>query len=133
MNAVDTNVLIYACDSCDEAKQSRALALLESLPDCVLLWQVAHEFIASSRKLASHGFTPQHAWARLDEFCATMTLVPPSPAALTLTRQFHEIARVSFWDAALLAACADAGVRTLYSVDVPGSEIELVRVVNPFA
>ena len=41
MNAVDTNVLIYACDSGDTTRQEQAVRLLTELPDGVLLWQVA--------------------------------------------------------------------------------------------
>jgi predicted nucleic acid-binding protein len=79
MNAVDTNVLIYACDARDRVLQERALTLLSHLRDAVLPWQVACEFIAASRKLSEQGFTSEHAWARLEEFAALMPLVPPSP------------------------------------------------------
>jgi predicted nucleic acid-binding protein len=37
MNAVDTNVLIYAHDPRDPVKQQTALSLLQSLPDGALL------------------------------------------------------------------------------------------------
>jgi hypothetical protein len=57
MNAVDTNVLIYACDQTDVRRQRLALDLITTSPDCVLLWQVACEFIAASRKLNKQGFT----------------------------------------------------------------------------
>jgi predicted nucleic acid-binding protein len=43
MNAVDTNILIYARDPRDPTKQALATALLSSLTDAVLLWQVACE------------------------------------------------------------------------------------------
>ena len=40
---------------------------------------------------------------------------------------------VSFWDALILAACAEAGVETLYSEDVPGLRMRgALHVVNPF-
>ena len=41
MDAVDTNVLLYAHDPRDAAKQATAASLLSSLTDGVLLWQVA--------------------------------------------------------------------------------------------
>lgn len=49
MNAVDTNVLIYAHDPRDLVKQNKAVALIASLTDGVLLWQVACEYVAASR------------------------------------------------------------------------------------
>jgi predicted nucleic acid-binding protein len=43
MNAVDANVLLYAHDPRDPNKQATAAALIQSLTDGVLLWQVACE------------------------------------------------------------------------------------------
>jgi predicted nucleic acid-binding protein len=40
MNAVDTNVLIYAHDSRDPQKQTTAVSVIQSQVDGVLLWQV---------------------------------------------------------------------------------------------
>ena len=57
MNAVDTNVLIYTHDPRDPAKQNKAVALVASLADGVLLWQVACEYIAASRKLTAYGLS----------------------------------------------------------------------------
>jgi predicted nucleic acid-binding protein len=57
MNAVDTNVLLYVHDYRDPAKQATAKALVDSLPDAVLLWQVACEYIAASRKFAPLGYS----------------------------------------------------------------------------
>jgi predicted nucleic acid-binding protein len=56
MNAVDTNVLIYARDKRDPVKQQKACALTAKLKDGALLWQVACEFIAASRKLTTVGY-----------------------------------------------------------------------------
>jgi predicted nucleic acid-binding protein len=55
MVALDTNVLIYACDKADLKRQQVALDLVSSARDGVLLWQVACEFVAASRKLRSQG------------------------------------------------------------------------------
>ncbi|WP_146003501.1 PIN domain-containing protein [Fischerella thermalis] len=51
MNAVDTNILIYVSDPRDPAKQTMAASLVSSLTDGVLIWQVACEYLAASRKL----------------------------------------------------------------------------------
>lgn len=55
MNAVDTNVLLYVHDPRNPLKQSQAAALIASLPDAVLIWQVACEYVAASRKLVRYG------------------------------------------------------------------------------
>ena len=62
MNAVDTNVLIYAHDTRYPAKRTTAEALIQTLADGVLLWQVACEYIAASRKLTPLGFSSEKAW-----------------------------------------------------------------------
>ena len=49
MNALDTNVLVYAHDTRDPQKQATALSLIQSQDNGVFLWQVACEYLASSR------------------------------------------------------------------------------------
>ena len=49
MIALDTNILIYACDKADPARQKVALDLISRISGGVLRWQVACEFIAASR------------------------------------------------------------------------------------
>ena len=133
MIAVDTNVLIYACDQSEPRRQSIALDLIASSMNGVLLWQVACEFLAASRKLSKQGFTPIQAWNRLLEFRELLTLVLPTAANLVHAKELHVAHSVSLWDALILAACVEAGVDTFYSEDVPGLEtVETLRVINPF-
>jgi hypothetical protein len=57
MNAVDTNILIYARNPRDAVKWQKARELGHNVPDGALLWQVGCEFIAASRKLTSIGYS----------------------------------------------------------------------------
>jgi predicted nucleic acid-binding protein len=132
MIALDTNVLIYACDRSDLGRQRQALDLIERAVDGVLLWQVACEFIAASRKLSIQGLTATDAWNRLAEFQALFPLVQPSGAALLHARELHLSRGVSFWDAMILAACVDAKVEILYTEDLPAAPISSPTVINPF-
>lgn len=133
MIVFDTNVLLYACDRSDPRRQQIAVELIANSADGVLLWQVACEFVAASRKLSAQGFTPLDAWNRLTEFLGLLPLVLPTPAVLEHARRLHVSQGVSFWDALILAACAEAGVDTLYSEDVPGTTaLGALQVVNPF-
>ena len=86
MIAIDTNVLIYACGRADPRRQNIALDFIANAQDGVLLWQVACEFPAASRKLDKQGFTPAHAWNRLGEFGNLLPLVMPTDGNLTLHR-----------------------------------------------
>jgi predicted nucleic acid-binding protein len=133
MTAFDTNVLIYSCDQADVRRQRRAFEILSSSEDGVLLWQVAAEFVAASRKLAPQGFTPTQAWARLQEFMEVLPLMIPSPRVLTYAQTLHADQGLSFWDAMIVGACFDCGVETLYSEDLPGRTIAgKLQIVNPF-
>ncbi|HXJ93624.1 MAG TPA: PIN domain-containing protein [Terriglobia bacterium] len=133
MIALDTNVLIYACDRADSRRQQIAIDLIANSSDGVLLWQVACEFVAASRKLSTQGFTASDAWSRLTEFLALFPLVLPTPGVLERGQSLHSTHGVSFWDALILAASAEAGVEILYSEDVPGiATLGALRVVNPF-
>lgn len=132
MNAVDTNIIIYACDSRDPARQAKARELLHGLERCVLLWQVVLEFVAVSRKLADTGFTPEAAWQQVAALRGMMPLVPPNPTMLDRAQMLHVQMRVSFWDAMIYAACLEAGVTRIYSEDLPGSAIPGLEVINPF-
>lgn len=133
MTALDTNVLIYACDKADPQRQATALNIIASATDGVLLWQVACEFVAASRKLENRGFTPAHAWERLAELLDLFPLVLPTARVFDHARRLHVTQGWSFWDAMIIAACIEAGVKRLYSEDLPGrAPADLPEIVNPF-
>jgi predicted nucleic acid-binding protein len=133
MIALDTNVLLYACDRADPRRQQIAIDLVAKSKEGVLLWQVACEFVAASRKLSAQGFTALDAWNRLTELLALLRLILPTAGVLERGRALHATHGVSFWDAMILAACAEAGVEILYSEDVPGLlTLGVPHVVNPF-
>ena len=62
MNAVDTNILIYVNNPRDSVKQGIAASLVAALTEGVLLWQVACEYLAVSRKLESLGYNRVQAY-----------------------------------------------------------------------
>ena len=88
MIALDTNVLLYACDRADSRRQQIAIDLVANSRDGVLLWQVACEFVAASRKLSAQGFTASDAWSRLTEFLSLLRLVLPPAAVLVCSPSF---------------------------------------------
>jgi predicted nucleic acid-binding protein len=135
MNAVDTNVLLYAQDPRDKHKQAKAQLLLANLVDGVLLWQVACEYLAAARKLMGLGFSYSEALANVQDLRVIWKEATPAwpthERAVQLIKQYS----LSFWDALLLAACAEAGVTCLYSEDLGSmsyKQIEGVELVNPF-
>jgi len=128
-----TRTLIYSCDHTDARGQQRAFELLAGAEDGVLLWQVAVEFIAASRKPAAQGFTPADAWARLREFMDVLQLIVPSAKVFKYAQPMHQNQGISFWDAMIIGACIDCGVEMLYSEDLPGRTFAgKLQFVNPF-
>lgn len=132
--AFDTNILLYAADARDPRKQGIAVSTLQSHPGGMLLWQVGVEFIASSRRLYTHGMTAVAAWDLLGQYVDAFQLVMPTPAVLLHARSLHVDSRWSFWDAMIVGACLEAGVKRLYSEDLPGSRPpDGIEIINPFA
>jgi len=134
MNAVDTNVLIYVRDPRDPVKQQKAVQLTTELSDGALLWQVACEFVAASRKLTPFGFTQAQAWHEVERLRALWKLILPSENVLTRAAQLMATHNLSFWDAMIVAACMEGSIRRLYTEDFDNSlkQSTGVEIVNPF-
>jgi predicted nucleic acid-binding protein len=134
MNAVDTNVLVYAHDPRDPAKQNQAVALIASLTDGVMLWQVACEYIAAIRKLTAFGLSQQQAYTDLQRLRNLWAPVVPSWAVMDHAEKLMITGNLSFWDALIIGACVESGVKTLYSEDFDTSTSAHtgVVIVNPF-
>ena len=134
MNAIDTNVLIYAHDARDPRKQTTALSLIESQVDGVLLWQVACEYLAASRKLESHGYSLQQAWRNIRDLRSVWTTVLPTWNVLGQAENLMGSFSLSFWDALIIAACLEGGVARLYTEDFDAYPmVNGLEVINPFA
>ncbi|MEX2141234.1 MAG: PIN domain-containing protein [Pirellulales bacterium] len=137
MNAVDTNVLLYALDRREKKKQPIARELLSDLAGsghCVLLWQAACEFVGQARRWESIGVLPRKRTPRYIGFYRNkFGLTIPTPAVLVTANRLFETYSRSHWDSLLVAACIEAGVDTLYTEDMGATrQIESVQLVNPF-
>jgi predicted nucleic acid-binding protein len=134
MNAVDTNVLVYAHDPRDPVKQNKAVTLIASLSEGVLLWQVACEYIAAIRKLAAFGLNQQQAYTDLQRLRNLWAPIVPSWAMMDRAENLMATGNLSFWDALIIGACVESGVRTLFSEDFDASTTAHtgVVIVNPF-
>jgi predicted nucleic acid-binding protein len=134
MNALDTNVLLYAHDSRDPQKQAAALSLIKSQADGVLLWQVACEYLSASRKLESHGYSLQQACLDIRDLRSVWTTILPTWNVLDRAESLMGAYSLSFWDALILAACLENGIDRLYSEDFDGyPTLDGLEVVNPFS
>ena len=104
MTALDTNVLIYACDKSDPRRQQIALDVY-------------------SRRCLE----PSHGVSRV------FPLTLPAASIFPRAQDLHLNEGVSFWDALIVAACLELGVQTVYSEDIPARDsFGPLKMINPF-
>ncbi len=137
MNAIDTNIWLYAVDHRELSRRQQAFDLLNDLAscrDCITPWQVASEYVNGIRRCEREKLIVA---SEVDDWVAWMFELLPIPtpqhttvlSALDLSRRYC----LSHWDSMQLAACIEAGVTTLYSEDLShGTKYDTVQVVNPF-
>ena len=134
MIAVDTNILFYAHDSRDQEKQRKAADLIASLyEDGALLWQVACEYLWSSRRLASMGYSYADALADVRVLQRVWKTALPTWRVIDRSEALRVSYMLSHWDALLIGACLEAGVNHLFSEDFGDNvRIETLEITNPF-
>jgi len=130
---VDTNVLIYALDAGNLAKQQAARAWKDDLwkrRRGRLSYQVLQEFyVKVAQKL------PEARAKAKAEVRDLLAWRPVAPDAALLERGWllQDRYRLSFWDAMIVAAAGVAGCRYLLTEDLQaGQDLDGVVVVDPF-
>jgi len=132
MNAVDTNILLYVHDPRDPVKQARAASFVQSLTEGALLWQVACEYLAASRKLEPLGYDRSQAWQDLHDLRQVWTTLLPSWSVLDRAQNLLGSYSLSYWDAMIMAACLEGGVARLYSEDFDAyPRVDGLEIINP--
>jgi predicted nucleic acid-binding protein len=131
---LDTNVLVYAYDPADPAKQQRALELMSSLghEEIVISAQVLSEFFVAVQRLDDPLPPPEaDAAARL---LTHLRVISVDSSLVQRALDIRERWQTSYWDGLILAAAERAGADTVYTEDLShGQFYGDVRVQNPFA
>jgi predicted nucleic acid-binding protein len=131
---IDTNVWVYAVDTADPAKQSRALEILAASPekDYVISAQVLGEFyVTVTGKLRDAVSGPDG--RAMVERMKQLPVVPIDAQLVgdAIDRTQHW--QISYWDALILVAAESAGCRSMLSEDLAhGATYGSVLVENPF-
>jgi predicted nucleic acid-binding protein len=126
---IDTNILIYAF-AAEDRRSARAEALLAE--GGVIGVQVLNEFTNVARRKLGWD------WPRVDAALAVIAELTDTVRPLTVGIHAHavKLARsnaLSFYDALIVAAAADAGCRVLLSEDLQhGRKFGGVTIQNPF-
>ncbi|MFT5496013.1 MAG: putative nucleic acid-binding protein [Kiritimatiellia bacterium] len=132
---IDTNVLVYARDSSEPAKQVQAASWMEFLwrtqRGC-LSTQVLNEFYYTVTQKLKPGMPADAAWEEVSDL---MTWQPLSIDA-ALLHETHTIQLrygYAWWDSMIIAAAQRSKARILLSEDMQdGHELRGLRIVNPF-
>ena len=131
---VDSNILIYAHDRDAGVKRERAVAKLRELWDSGtgrLSVQVLQEFyVNATQKLA----TPIARSTAREVIKTYGVWIHRATTVDTVTRaaELSDLARLSFWDALIVASAEEVGADELLSEDLnAGQAIAGIKVVNP--
>lgn len=132
---VDTNILVYGFDTSAKAKQAAATELIERLWDSgtgCLSVQVLQEFFVTVTRKVAKPLPVEVAADRVREFSAWKIFAPSADdvlAAIALQQQSD----LSFWDAMIVRAAAEAQCDVLWTEDLSNAQtIRGVRIRNPF-
>ncbi len=133
MNSLDTNIFVYSIDSSHGEKHgiARALIVRAAKGKWRVPAQVYGEFfsVATRKGMA----TREGARDMIDTWSAMM---PPLHSTVTAHAAALGLAaekQMQYWDALIIATCAEQGVRQLYTEDVPGLAKPLgVRCTSPW-
>jgi len=130
---LDTNILVYADDPRDPAKQAVAIGLvrdhLRRRTGVVSIQVLQEYFVSATGKLR---LDADLAKRRIEVF-ANLSVVEPAVSNTLAAIDIYRLHRVSFWDALILHCAKQAGCRVLLTEDMQhGQTIDGVRIVNPF-
>jgi len=133
---VDTNVLIYAHDSRELAKQARATRVLKGLraANTYLSVQALSEFFSITTTGATPMLTVAEAAREVELFVQGWPVLPVTPAVVLEATRGVRILKLAYWDALFWATARLNQVSVIFSEDFSsGSVLEGVRFVNPFS
>ena len=129
----DTNVVVYADDSSDPAKQRRARALFgehRRSRSGVVSTQVLQEYsVTATRKLHLDPAVARRKVELLSEF----DVARPEPGDILAAIDLHRLHQLSFWNALIVRMASQSGCTVLFSEDMQhSSQIQSIQIVNPF-
>lgn len=131
---VDTNILVYAHDSTAGEKHVRAVRALDRLWDEQtgrISVQVLQEcYVTVTQKLAT---SRSHAREIVQTYVPWVQY-PTTPETILRASEISELARLSFWDALIVASAEQVEASLLYTEDLnAGQTIAGVKIVNPLS
>jgi predicted nucleic acid-binding protein len=134
---IDTNVVVYAYDRGEHAKQRLAIALLEELQfsnSGRLSTQVLAEFFTATTHGPKPILTVPQAAELVDALASAWPILMVTDSVVKAAARAVRDRRLNYWDAQLWATALLNQVPLIFSEDfASGASLEGVRLVNPFA
>lgn len=131
---VDTNILVYAHDVDQGRKHQRARdILIELMQDRsgALSPQVLQEFYVTVTRKIAKPVQKREARAIVEDY--SVWCIETTAADVAAAFRIEDQAKISFWDALIVASAVKAGATVLLSEDLSsGQKIAGLRIQNPF-
>lgn len=132
MDFIDTNLIVYANDRRDKAKQASALAVVRKAireGSGIISVQVLQEY--ANTALTKLGQEPTVVLRQL-ALLESMRVVCPDARMVSRAVELKSLYQISFWDASILAAAESTGCSRLLTEDLnDGQMYGSIRVMNP--
>jgi predicted nucleic acid-binding protein len=133
---LDTNLLVYAVDPSDRAKQDIALKWVTAAHqtgDGLLSYQVVQEWFNVVLRKAAVPLKLSEATLLYHALIEPLWRIQSSRELLDTALDLHSKDSFSWWDSLIVSAAIHGGCNQLLSEDLQnGREISGVRILNPF-
>ena len=133
---LDTNVLVYAYDRSQPAKQALEVATLEQVIKsgrCIISAQVLSEFFSVVTRKLPAPLTVEQAAERIANFLRLLAVVPLTELIMLEAIRGVREHQLSLWDAQIWAAAKLNQTPVILSEDFQHNLIlEGIRIVDPF-
>ena len=134
---IDTNVLVYAHDRGEHAKQKHAIQVLERLNTTGsgrLSVQCLAEFFSATTRRPTPKLTLAEAIQQADYLARAWPVLNLSPLIVLEAARGVRDHQMTYWDAQIWASARLNQIPVIFSEDFnDGAMLEGVRFVNPFA
>jgi len=131
---LDTNILLYSVsDQPREADKRRIAVELIDGGEVVLSVQVLQEFYVQATRASLPAPMSHEDAANLVRSWSRFHVESVTPELVLRALHIKDAHRISYWDAAIIAAAESAGADTLLTEDLNHAQrIGAVTVINPF-
>lgn len=130
---LDTNVLVYAVDNAEPAKQKVARQLMSMTSDIVISAQVLNEFYVTITRKLKPAITPDIA-ASMVHNLTRLPCISVDSQLIRFALRAGQRWKLSHWDSLVVEAARQAGCTRVLTEDLAnGANYDGLIIENPFA